>query len=187
MQLITHNLVIIFFILFNNTSIKSIDQQILGVIEIDLNLVSTPVTFREYDLHDLTYNYDSLISQEIFGSYTNKRVNDTPAEVDYFYDFDGFETVVVQLYEKPQLASLLISDPKKYIKVGNLKLQAGLTIEDLALPLQEFAKANNTLPEFGEISNADLTRVSEGDTKIRVLYDLQTELIQKIIFINSVL
>lgn len=174
-------------ILSNDSSIKSFDQDKLGVIEIKLNLVSAPVTFRDYDLHDLTNNYDSLTSQEIFGSYTSRRVNDTPAEIDYFYEFDGFEIVVVQLYEKPQLASLLITDPKKFIKIGNLKLQPGLTIEDLALPLQKFAKEHKALPEFGEISNIDLSRISEGDTKVRVIYDLQTEVIQKVIFIYSVL
>lgn len=187
MQLVTHILVIISSIILDDSTSKSFDQNKLGVIEITLNLVSAPVTFREYDLYELTNNYDSLNSQEIFGAYVQRYVKNTPAEIDYFYKFDGYETVAVQLYERPQLASLLISDPKKFIKVGNLKLQPGSSIEDLALPFQQFAKEHNALPEFGEISDKDLSSSLEGKTVVRVIYDLQSEIIQKVVFIYSVL
>ena len=122
-----------------------------------------------------------------FGPTIKEEKKITPAETDYFFYFDKYQLTLAHLNRQPQMVMFRSSDNLKELKFKNLTILPGESLNSLSLPFQEFAKLYNSLPEFGILAYENITNNTEGRSKIRIIYDLETELIREVLLINSAL
>ena len=86
------------------------------------------------------------------------------------------------------MRDFIVSDESESISIGdNIKLKPGQNIEELTMPFQELAKAYGVLPEFGITKVNRIRYVLDGDVILRIIYNMETNLITEFILINSAL
>ena len=157
----------------------------VGIVDLSLKTTTVPVFFNEINLRDMIPGFDDFKELEKFGSPIDLKVTKTPAESDYYYSFENFELIVTHLYEKPQLTEFIVKTPENSLKIGKLVLTPGMTLDDLAVPFQNFANNHKILPEFGVSDIETVTKYSEYSSVVRIVYDLETEEIQTVMLLAN--
>jgi hypothetical protein len=173
-----------FIILFFFSGYPNQEREV-GTIDIVTNSIPGKIYFSSINLRDFTAGDKSIDQISEFGQVTEKTVHETPAETDYFYSFDGFKMIFAQLSQTPELIELRSSNPDKSLEFKNLKILPGQHLDDLTVPFQIFAREHKVLPEFGTVPEEKITYHPSGTSSIRIVYDLDTELIREVIFLGS--
>ena len=163
---------LIFFFLLS--SFLSQDSQV-GIIDITTNTIPGELLFSNINLRDFTSGIKPMKDISQFGSVQESRVHETFVETTYYYSFEGFDLIFNHLTDRPELIELRSANQKLALEFKNLLIRPGQKLDDLAIPLQDFARTHNVLPEFGIITNNLITDSTSGESSIGIVYDLDSE------------
>lgn len=175
---------IIVFLLLNFFPIQ---ESKVGIVDIGTNTIPGEIYFSNINLRDFTSGVKSIDSITLFGQVTQSSKYETVAETDYFYSFEGYDMIFAQLSQTPELIELRSTNPSISLNFKNLTIQPGMLLDELTVPFRVFAKEQKVLPEFGMVSLEEITHHPSGTSSIRIIYDLDTEVIKEVLFLGSAL
>jgi len=180
-------LAFISLLLFTESVAKTQVVDEVGIIDITTNTIPGELLFSNINLRDFTSGIEPMEEISQFGSVQESRVHETIAETDYYYFFNEFSIIFAQLFQTPELVELRSANPNLALKFKNLLIRPGQKLDDLAIPLQDFARTHNVLPEFRIVSSKQITDHPSGDSSIRIAYDIEMEGVVEVLYLGSAL
>jgi hypothetical protein len=159
--------------------------QEIGVIDIYVSEIQIPIQINDVNVIDLVSSFNDESQLSAFGEIHSSNIEESIVGSTGTYIYQNVSVKVSRVLPEPQIIEIRILSSSSNLKLDQLELEVGSKIDTLSIGFQKIAKKYNVLPEFGVSNQNNKYSVNEGQTVIRIFYNLDTKVIEEVTFLNS--